>query len=358
VIFQSEGADETLNVKPIAGRGFTPGEQRRGASGGAAVISYALWQSHFGGDPTAIGATPTLDARTFIVIGVLPQGYAYPYSGQVWIPTVLDAADRAGNYAVFARMRPGVSITQVRSAVPLIAAQVRRSYPDTVPSYTLALLSMRDNLLDHQDAPVARSYLLKLIVAFGLTAAGGLALDRTQWKLPDGVRPVAWATLLGAFAIVGIVRSKTQAERDVETSSEHSIVLRIAEFALGNRIARIAQIASVETNVVAIEAIADADVNRRETWRERRVPFVQVPIADVFDDQVADDARIRRHDDAGREKMPRRHFKAIPGKLGVGIAKRLDEVDECAIVKAVADSARHVARRARLSRHLEALEAG
>lgn len=132
------------------------------------MISYALWQSHFGGDSGAIGATLRLDARAFTVIGVLPQGFAYPYNGQAWIPTILDAADRAGNFAVFARMRPGVSLTQVRSAVPLIAAQIRQQYPDTVSTYTLDVLSMRDNLLDHQDGPLRA---LTRIVGFVLLTA-------------------------------------------------------------------------------------------------------------------------------------------------------------------------------------------
>jgi predicted permease len=168
VILQSEGADDTLNVRPIAGRGFTPDEQRRGTDSGVALISYALWQSHFGGNLAAIGTTLRLDARTFTLIGVLPQGYAYPYNGQVWIPTVLDTTDRAGTFAVFARMRPGVSLAQVRSAVPLVAAQIRQQYPDTVGTYALDVLSMRDNLLDRQDGPLRA---LTRIVGFVLLAA-------------------------------------------------------------------------------------------------------------------------------------------------------------------------------------------
>jgi putative ABC transport system permease protein len=63
---------------------------------GVALVSYALWQGHFGGSATALGTTFRLDQRTFTLIGVLPQGYAFPYDAQDWVPTVLDPGDCAG----------------------------------------------------------------------------------------------------------------------------------------------------------------------------------------------------------------------------------------------------------------------
>lgn len=47
----------------------------------------------------------------------------------------------------------------------------------------------------------SRDYLLKLFVAFAITGVGGLILDRMDFELPDEVRPVAWATLIGAPVI-------------------------------------------------------------------------------------------------------------------------------------------------------------
>ena len=50
----------------------------------------------------------------------------------------------------------------------------------------------------------SRDYLLKLIVAFGITGAGGVVLDKMNYELPETVGPVAWATLIGAFVIWGV----------------------------------------------------------------------------------------------------------------------------------------------------------
>src|SRR5580765_2829656 len=61
-------------------------------------------------------------------------------------------------------------------------------------------------LLTNISSPAARGYLMKLATAFLLTAIGGLVLDRMNFKLPETVGPVAWATLVGGVAIIGIER--------------------------------------------------------------------------------------------------------------------------------------------------------
>jgi undecaprenyl-diphosphatase len=61
-------------------------------------------------------------------------------------------------------------------------------------------------LLTDWRRPETRSYLLKLATAFFLTALGGVALKKLGFKLPKEIGPVAWATFLGGFLILGIER--------------------------------------------------------------------------------------------------------------------------------------------------------
>ncbi|MCA1962647.1 MAG: undecaprenyl-diphosphate phosphatase [Prosthecobacter sp.] len=51
-----------------------------------------------------------------------------------------------------------------------------------------------------------QDYLMKLGLAFGLTAAGGLVLKKMQIQLPETVQPVAWATLIGGVLILILER--------------------------------------------------------------------------------------------------------------------------------------------------------
>jgi undecaprenyl-diphosphatase len=52
----------------------------------------------------------------------------------------------------------------------------------------------------------ARQFLSKLVVAFFLTAVGGVAMKKAGFRLPETAGPVAWATLIGGFAIFAIER--------------------------------------------------------------------------------------------------------------------------------------------------------
>lgn len=75
-------------VEPVAGRAFTVEETKQGAAG-AAMIGYTYWQSHYGGDPRALGKTIRADGLRPIV-GVLPPGFRFPdLSGQslpvIWV---------------------------------------------------------------------------------------------------------------------------------------------------------------------------------------------------------------------------------------------------------------------------------
>ena len=60
------------------------------------------------------------------------------------------------------------------------------------------------DLLSSLKEPAARDYLLKLLLAFVITGAGGIAIKRLGFTLPKEIAPIAWATLLGGIVILVI----------------------------------------------------------------------------------------------------------------------------------------------------------
>jgi len=65
-----------LRVAPALGRTFSPEEGELGNEK-KAILSYALWQSQFGGDPQAIGKDIRIDGQPYTVVGVMPKGFYF-----------------------------------------------------------------------------------------------------------------------------------------------------------------------------------------------------------------------------------------------------------------------------------------
>jgi putative ABC transport system permease protein len=146
--------EKTLTVQPILGREFTPEEERQGIDSGAALISYGLWHRHFGAAPTILGQHLQLGERAYSVVGVLPQGFNFPYDADVWIPFVINPADDSRDFAVFARLRDGITSAQANDSLARATTQIKARYPQTLPGYALASITLRQNLSDNQESPM------------------------------------------------------------------------------------------------------------------------------------------------------------------------------------------------------------
>src|ERR1700689_3944229 len=118
-----------VGVRPVMGRGFTADEEKAGAAP-AVLLSYALWQSHFGADRRAIGQTIRLDSRTVTIVGVLPPDFRWVEKCDVMEPmgvwathndSATDRGDR-GDLLAAGRLAAGVRMEQHRSEMETIAA--------------------------------------------------------------------------------------------------------------------------------------------------------------------------------------------------------------------------------------------
>jgi putative ABC transport system permease protein len=122
-----------FGVRPILGRDFLPSEETPGTAP-VAILSYALWQSHFGADPNVIGKNLTLDGRSFAIIGVLPPNIRFLDQTDllapigVWAGEMMERGDR-GDMAGIGRLSAGATLAQARAEMDTIAANLRQEYP-------------------------------------------------------------------------------------------------------------------------------------------------------------------------------------------------------------------------------------
>jgi predicted permease len=134
---------DVLGVKPALGRTFLPEEDKTRLSHPVVVISYALWQTRFGGDPSVINSDILINGRKFKIIGVTPdrfKGTEVVYTPQIYVPfamqkwiepenNYLDNRD-AGNMFAVGRLKPGVSAAQAEASLNLLAAQLAKDFPN------------------------------------------------------------------------------------------------------------------------------------------------------------------------------------------------------------------------------------
>jgi putative ABC transport system permease protein len=128
---------EALRVKAAIGRVYTNDEDKPGANP-VVVLSHGLWRRRFGSDPNIIGRALTLNDRNYTVIGVAPQGFAFPDRVEMWVPIgpLSDQevwklrVNHPGLLAV-ARLKPGVTLEQARADMKNITAALEKQYPDS-----------------------------------------------------------------------------------------------------------------------------------------------------------------------------------------------------------------------------------
>ena len=99
-------------VPPLLGRWIAEADEHVAASP-VVVIGYDVWQSRFASDRAVIGQTVRLGAILHTVVGVMPEGFAFPVNHRYWIPLRSDssgAVKAAPEGVVFARLAPGVSL--------------------------------------------------------------------------------------------------------------------------------------------------------------------------------------------------------------------------------------------------------
>jgi predicted permease len=147
-----------LGVVPMAGRTFSEGDPPT-----VAVASHEFWQDLLGGDRSAIGRGLTLDGQSFTLIGVMPEGFQFPYRSSaigLWIPWEAPPDLRSHPTrrleAVLARLKPGVSMEAARQELAAMEA----------PSQGGRLVRIRE-LKDVVSAP-ARQSLVVLLGAVGM----------------------------------------------------------------------------------------------------------------------------------------------------------------------------------------------
>ena len=127
-------AFEALGVEPLIGRGFRDGDDRPGAEP-VMLLSYQLWRDRYGSARDIVGRSIRASGVHRVVIGIMPEKFAFPIQEAVWTPLVVDplatTRGQGPNHQVIARLKPDVSIAQAKSQLSSISSQLGNEFPTT-----------------------------------------------------------------------------------------------------------------------------------------------------------------------------------------------------------------------------------
>ncbi len=123
-----------MGTLPLFGRVLSDRDELPGEPP-VVVLGHRVWKARFGADRHVLGSTVTIGSTTATVVGVMPEGFAFPRNHQLWVPLRTDGAastPRSGpSAAVFGRLAEGTTIAAANSELAVIAERRAAAGPST-----------------------------------------------------------------------------------------------------------------------------------------------------------------------------------------------------------------------------------
>jgi len=192
----------TFRIQPMLGRAYTADEEVPGRNQ-VAILSYAVWQSRFAGDPHILGRSIRLNAEQVDVIGVMPPSFAAPlFFGPIdlWRPITIPRhiADDRNNrfFNAVGRLNRGVTPAQAMAQLAPLATRWAHDYPQTSKDRGFNLLAPHKVAMDSTSA-----FMVWLLFGLGaavlLVACANIA-NLQLARSTGNVRDLAIRSALGA----------------------------------------------------------------------------------------------------------------------------------------------------------------
>jgi predicted permease len=134
---------DVLGVRPILGRSFLPAEDEKPGGAPVAVISYRLWQTHFGANPEIVGQAIEINQHPYTIVGVTPAVFQGSQTGvrtEIWVPIMMEAqllpqGDLLHDHhyfwlLAFGRLKPGVRPEHAQEEMTLLLKREVKNYPE------------------------------------------------------------------------------------------------------------------------------------------------------------------------------------------------------------------------------------
>lgn len=184
-----------LDAVPVAGRTLIAADGDQGAER-VALVRESLWRRRYSADPGMVGRQITIGGQPTTVVGIMPDTFEFPGSGELWLPLDEQTLGGAPGLRVFGVLRRGATFEAATTELNLLSSQVpsTRSADDAARSVRLLVVEFTG---DSDESTLIMSALVFVVVLLLLVVASNVAtlvFARTWSRAPE----LAVRTALGA----------------------------------------------------------------------------------------------------------------------------------------------------------------
>ena len=130
----SASAFRVAGVAPLMGRALADQDEHFAAPR-VVLLGFNAWRDRFHSDPSIVGRTIQLGSEPHAVVGVMPEGFAFPVNHHLWTPLRLDAAQferRTGpTVQVFGKLAPGATLQSAGAEMAALGHRASENFPAT-----------------------------------------------------------------------------------------------------------------------------------------------------------------------------------------------------------------------------------
>jgi putative ABC transport system permease protein len=192
---------DVARVPPLLGRPLLEADEAEGAPA-VLVIGHDEWRRNFGADRGIVGREVRLDGTPYTVVGVMPEGFRFPYHHGYWTALrsgpALHAPGEGPGVTIFGRLAPGVPRAAAEAEMRSVSARLAREFPAAYATFRPIVRPYVQVVLDVHQYPAWIIWTMQLFAALVLAAVAVTVAALVYARTASRQAEIAVRTALGA----------------------------------------------------------------------------------------------------------------------------------------------------------------